>query len=57
MLTNYAKRILSFVMVLIMVVGLLPAQVFAAEEDIHAGHDHETVAEREQVVQLREMAE
>ena len=59
MLTNYAKRILSFALVLIMVLGTLPAQAFATEEASHEGHDHDhvTVAESEQVVQLRGMAD
>ena len=40
MLTNYVKRILSLALALIMVLGMLPAQVFATEEETPADHEH-----------------
>ena len=47
MLTNYAKRILSFVLALTMILGMVPVQAFATESDLHEGHDHEIMAEGE----------
>ena len=57
MIAQYGKRALSFFLAMVMILSAVPVQAFATEEDLHADHDHEIVAEREQVIQLREMAD
>ena len=40
MFANYGKRILSFLLALVMALSMLPSQAFATELDAHEGHDH-----------------
>ena len=57
MLTNYVKRILSFALALVLVLGMLPVQALATgEEHVHNGDTCETVEHlREMMAEAVEM--